>query len=75
MKVLHGFYNMDENRVELTYSDGSVLMIDCEEVENFYHVTAVWTLSWIAVWFIACRTVCLWIWMYTIWLNGAVWQN
>ena len=39
MKVLHGFYNMDENRVELTYSDGSVRMIDYEEVENFYHVT------------------------------------
>ena len=44
MKVLHGFYNMDENRVELTYSDGSVLMIDCEEVENFYHVTR-WQLT------------------------------
>lgn len=44
MKVLHGFYNMDENRVELTYSDGSVRMIDCEEVENFYHVTR-WQLT------------------------------
>ena len=44
MKVLHGFYNMNENRVELTYSDGSVLMIDCEEVENFYHVTR-WQLT------------------------------
>lgn len=30
--------------VELTYSDGSVLMIDCEEVENFYHVTR-WQLT------------------------------
>lgn len=27
-----------------TYSDGSVLMIDCEEVENFYHVTR-WQLT------------------------------
>lgn len=44
MKVKHGFYNMDKNRVELTYSDGSVLMIDCEEVENFYHVTR-WQLT------------------------------
>lgn len=35
MKVLHGFYNnMDENRVELTYSDGSVLMIDCEDMSQ-----------------------------------------
>ena len=44
MKILHGVYNMEENRVELTYSDGSVLMIDCEEVENFYHVTR-WQLT------------------------------
>ena len=39
LKLLHGFYNMDTNFVELTYSDGSVLTIDCEEVENFYNVT------------------------------------
>ena len=39
LKLLHGFYNMDSNSVELTYSDGSVLTIDCEEVENFYNVT------------------------------------
>ena len=44
MKVLHGFYNTDENRVELTYSDGSVLMLNCEKVENFYHVTR-WQLA------------------------------
>ena len=36
MKVMHGFYNMDKNRVELTYSDGSVLMIDCEEVSDLF---------------------------------------
>ena len=30
---------MDSNSVELTCSDGSVLTIDCEEVENFYNVT------------------------------------
>ena len=30
--------------VELSYSDGSVLTIDCEEVENFYHVTR-WQLT------------------------------
>ena len=35
----------------------------------------VWTSLWIAVWYIACRTVDLWIWMYTTWQNGAVWQN
>ena len=40
LKLLHGFYNMDSNSVELTYCDGSVLTIDCEEVENFYDVTS-----------------------------------
>ena len=39
MKLIHGFYNMDTNAQELTYNDGSVLTIDCEEVENFYDVT------------------------------------
>lgn len=39
MKLLHGAYNMNTNSVELTYSDGSVLTIDCEEVESFYNVT------------------------------------
>ena len=34
-----GFYNMDTNSVELTDNDGSVLTIDCEEVENHYDVT------------------------------------
>ena len=38
-KILHCCYNMDNNRVELTYNDGSVLSIDCEEVENAYDVT------------------------------------
>ena len=40
LKLLHGFYNMDSNSVELIYSDGSVLTINCEEVENFYDVTS-----------------------------------
>ena len=40
LKLLHGFYNMDSNSVELTYCDGSVLIIDCEEVENFYDVAS-----------------------------------
>ena len=39
MKLIHAFFNMDTNSVELTYNDGSVLTIDCEEVENFYDVT------------------------------------
>ena len=39
MKLIHAFYNMDTNSVELTYNDGSVLTIDCEEVENHYDVT------------------------------------
>ena len=34
MKLIHAFFNMDTNAVELTYNDGSVLTIDCEEVEN-----------------------------------------
>ena len=34
-KLIHGFYNMDTNSVELTYNDGSVLTIDCEEVGNY----------------------------------------
>ena len=38
-KILHCCYNMDTNCVELTFSDGSVLSIDCEEVENTYNVT------------------------------------
>ena len=38
-KLIHAFYNMDTNSVELTYSDGSVVTIDCEEVENLYDVT------------------------------------
>lgn len=38
-KILHCCYNMDTNCVELTYSDGSVLSIDCEKVENAYNVT------------------------------------
>ena len=39
MKLIHAFFNMDTNAVELTYNDGSVLTIDCEKVENFYDVT------------------------------------
>ena len=39
MKLIHGFYNMDSNSVEVTFSDGSVLTIDCEEVENHFDVT------------------------------------
>ena len=39
LKLLHSIYNMHPNSVELTYSDGSVLTIDCEEVENLYNVT------------------------------------
>ena len=38
-KLIHAFYNMDTNSVELTDNDGSVLTIDCEEVENHYDVT------------------------------------
>ena len=40
MKLIHAFFNMDTNSVELTYNDGSVLTIDCEEVENHYDVTS-----------------------------------
>ena len=39
MKLIHAFFNMDNNDVELTYNDGYVLTIDCEEVENHYDVT------------------------------------
>ena len=38
-KLIRAFYNMDANAVELTYNDGSVLTIDCEEAENHYDVT------------------------------------
>ena len=31
---------MGTNAVELTYNDGSILTIDCEEVENHYDVTS-----------------------------------
>ena len=39
MKLINAFFNMDINAVELIYNDGSVLTIDCEEVENYYDVT------------------------------------
>ena len=39
IKPLHCFYNMDSNSVEITFSDGPVLMIDCDEAEIFYDVT------------------------------------
>lgn len=39
-KLVHAFFNMDTNSVELTYNDGSVLTIDCEKVENHYDVTS-----------------------------------
>ena len=39
MKLIHAFFNMDINAVELIYNDGSVLTIDCEEVENHFDVT------------------------------------
>ena len=38
-KLIHGIYNMDTNCVELTYSDGSFMTINGEEVENFYGIT------------------------------------
>ena len=38
-KLIHAFYTMDTNAVEITYNDGSVLTIDCEEVENHFDVT------------------------------------
>ena len=38
MKLIHAFFNMDIHAVELAYNDGSVLTIDCEEVENHYNV-------------------------------------
>ena len=39
IKPLHCFYNLDTNSVEVSFFDGSVLTIDCEEVENHYDVT------------------------------------
>ena len=39
MKLIHAFFNMDTNAVELTYNDGTVLTIDCHEVENYYDIT------------------------------------
>ena len=32
-------YDEADSRLELTYNDGSVLTIDCEEVENHFDVT------------------------------------
>ena len=39
MKLIHAFFNMDTNAVELTYNDGTILTIDCHEVENYYDIT------------------------------------
>lgn len=37
MKILLSCeYNMDTDRVELRYSDGSTLALDCIEIENLY---------------------------------------
>lgn len=33
---------MDTNSTELTYCDGFILTIDCEEVENSYNVTSIY---------------------------------
>lgn len=38
-KLIHAFYNMDINSVELTYNDGSVLTIDCEKPLRCYKRT------------------------------------
>ena len=38
IKPLHCFYNLDTNSVEVAFSDGSVLTIDCEEAENHFDV-------------------------------------
>ena len=37
---------------------------------------AVWTSSWMPICLVcACKTDCLWTWMYMTWPNGAVWLN
>ena len=39
-ELLRGGNNIGTNAVKLAYSDGSVLTIDRENVENFYDVTS-----------------------------------
>ena len=39
MKLIHCEFNIDTARVELKYSDGSVLSIDCDAVEDEYAKT------------------------------------
>lgn len=34
-----------------------------------------WIILWIIAWCIVCVMVYRWIWMFTIWRNGAVWPN
>lgn len=38
-KIKNCEYNMDTGCVEVNFSDGSMLSIDCEEVENTYAKT------------------------------------
>lgn len=38
-KILHCCYNVDTNCVELTFDNGGLLSIDCEELENVYDIT------------------------------------
>ena len=71
----HGFLPEAEMEALVAKYQHPILKKYGEMAKESGRVTAVWTLSWIAVWFIACRTVCLWIWMYTIWQSGAAWQS
>lgn len=36
LRIQHCEYNMDTGCIEVNFSDGSMLSIDCEKVENTY---------------------------------------
>ena len=55
MKLLSCRYNMDTNRVEARFEDGTTLAIDCIAVENEYGTPRHSGLSWTG-----CCTISRW---------------
>ena len=54
-KLLSCRYNMDTNRVEARFKDGTTLAIDCATVEDEYGNTPAQRAGWTG-----CSTISLW---------------
>ena len=55
MKLLSCRYNMDTNRVEARFEDGTVLSLDCIAIEDEYGNTPAQRQNWIG-----CSTISHW---------------